>query len=165
MKRAALFVLGLSIAITHGQTALEQQSAVPVDTCAGQARPDAEVCAQRALFDHNWPAFLKWAQLAAKGGSYLAADWLAQEYRSPARGAAPTFRQDLIRAYMWFDIAAELHARTIRALPPSADPEHRETNSQEINYRDDIARQLTPEQIAQALRLEEAWRRTELKAE
>ena len=90
------------------QATQQEQRVVPTDICAGvqNAGPeDAASCAQDALWDHNWPAFLNWAQKAVAAGDYIPADWLGEEYESPGSGNE-VIKKDLVRAYMWYDIAA-----------------------------------------------------------
>jgi TPR repeat protein len=61
--------------------------------------------------------------------------------------------KDYMQAYKWYDIAAAIHAAEIDKLPPGAI----ESNQQEINYRDYVARQMTTTQIADAQKLAREW--------
>jgi len=157
-RAVTIAILAAIAPVASSQAPLESQGVHKIDVCEGQSPQSQEEltsCAQNALFDDNWPAFLKWAQRAAKAGDSTAAFWLALEYQDPGPTGAPTFHKNLVRAYMWYDIAAELHARKIRTLAvTSGTPE---TNELEINYRNAVGQDLTRVQIAAALRLESDW--------
>ena len=148
--------VALPIWPAKAQATLQEQRVVPTDICAGIPDADPLSCAQDALWDQNWPAFLEWAQKAVAAGDYLAADWLGEEYESPGSDNE-VIKKDLVRAYMWYDIAAQLHARQIQQMPPTSSPIGVEDNQAEINYRNGVAESLTPAQIAEALRSEKEW--------
>src|SRR5690242_6056470 len=97
-----MVVVTLPYRAGQAQATLQEQRVVPADICAGISGADASSCAQSALFNHNWPAFLKWAQKGAASGNHLPAFWLADVYET----GEDTISKDLVRAYMWYDIAA-----------------------------------------------------------
>ncbi len=148
MKYSKLAFLATALSMAQASTAFSQ--AAP-DTCAGDPDADAWSCAQDAMSNDDWPAFLKWAQKAASEGDYHAADRLGDVYES----GRPGISKDVVRAYMWYDIGAQLHAKKIRQL--SKAQTYAGDNRQEIRYRDDVGRHLTPDQIAEALQVEREW--------
>lgn len=143
------------------QTPLQQQQIVaPTDICEDDEE-DAGSCAQHSMERDNWPAFVKWAQRAARQGDYIVAYWLAGKYESGEREHAPGWggiEKDSMRAYIWYDIAAQLHARYIQTLPATSDNlRGPETNKAEILARDYVAKNLSDDRIAEALLLEKEW--------
>ena len=90
-----------------------------------------------------------WARAAAQEGDHLAAIWLGELYDAGHSG----FPDSAVQAYKWYDIAAALHGIEIDKLPPGSIG----SNQTEINYRDYVARQLTPAQIADAQRMSREW--------
>ncbi|WP_300783212.1 hypothetical protein [Enhydrobacter sp.] len=149
---AIFFILvGLSIQTASAQAGLQQQRVEQTDDCSG----DASSCAMDALWSHNGRAFLKWAQVAVAKGDHTPAYWLGEVFESGDKKM--NIQADIVRAYMWYDIAALLQAREIQKLPPATDPSFAQTNQQAINYRDGVAREMTAAQVNEALRLEKEW--------
>ena len=134
---------------------MQKQSVVPNDICADIPDPNPASCASDAMWDGNWPAFFKWAEKAAANGDSVTAMWLAEEYENPAKTSSAG--KNLVLAYMWYDIAAELKAREIRRKPAASNPTFADDNQMEINYRNSVGDQLTPSNIQRALDLEKAW--------
>jgi TPR repeat protein len=158
MKYSKLAFLATALSMAQASTAFsqaapQQQRVAPTDTCARIPDPDAADCAHDAMMDQNWPAFLKWAQKTAAEGDSIRAYWLGDVYESGENGLS----KDLVRAYMWYDIAAQLHDRQIQQMPAAQNPTDTEDNKQEINSRDAVGEHLTPAQKAEALRLEREW--------
>jgi hypothetical protein len=114
------------------------------DVCSGEPTPDPEECAGLDEMIGNWPAFQRWAELAARRGDWVGAQWLGGFYEEPPLNQH-VIRKDLVLAWAWFDIAATLHARK------------GEDNKREIDLRDEVGEHLSPTQKAQALRLEKDW--------
>ena len=143
----------LPVQMAQAQTGLQTQSIEQKDDCPGA--DVASSCASDAMWSNNGPKFLKWAQIAAAQGEYLPAYWLGGTYGSGSEKS--NIKRDLVRAYMWYDIAAFLQAREIQKLPPASNPGDRKTNQQAINYRDGVGRKMTAAEIDEALRLEKEW--------
>jgi uncharacterized protein len=71
------------------------------------------------------------------------------------RGGIPT---DYAEAYKWYDIAAALVGEKIDALPVAASHNGEKDNSDQLRYRDQVAKHMTSEQIAEAQRLAREWK-------
>src|SRR5258708_32324707 len=82
----------------------------------------------------NYVEALKWYRLAAETGNSHAQDNLGLMY---ANGHG--VQQDYVSAYMWLDVAAAL------------------SNGAPAENRDDVAKLMTPDQIAEARRLARGW--------
>jgi len=71
------------------------------------------------------------------------------------RGGAPT---DYTEAYKWYDIAAAIVGAKINELPVAASHSREKDNSDQLWYRDQVAKHMTSEQIAEAQRLAREWK-------
>jgi hypothetical protein len=150
LKHWLLLALLVSVASpAHAQTPLHKAPADTSNPCAGpEGTVDLAECGLEASRNENYSvARTAWSR-AAEGGDHVAAIWLAELYENGQGGD-----KDNVQAYKWYDIAAAIHAAEIDKLPPGAI----ESNQQEINYRDAIARKLTPDQIAEAQKLAREW--------
>ena len=83
---------------------------------------------------------LKWYQLAAEQGSGKAQSNLGLMYRK-GEGVA----QDNVLAHMWLNLAAS-------RLPPG------EERDKAVRNRDEVAEEMTPDQIVEAQRLARQWK-------
>jgi hypothetical protein len=90
----------------------------------------------------------------------MAALWLGNEYHRPWVDDH-IIPKNLVSAWAWYDIAAALKAREVAKLPPASSPQQARLNSNdtEIGYRDSVAKEMTPDQIAEALSLSQQWQR------
>jgi TPR repeat protein len=86
----------------------------------------------------------RWYHLAADQGDPQAQYNLGAFYVKEQAGSSP----DLVSAYMWFNLAASHFA--------ASDPRR----GTAISSRDFVARQLTPDEIAEAQRRARTWRRS-----
>jgi uncharacterized protein len=87
----------------------------------------------------DYPEAVKWYRLAADQGDALAQVDLGEMCLS-GHGVP----QDYVEAYMWFNLAAASDEDAVMALARAA--------------RDDVARVMTPEQIADAQTLSREWK-------
>ncbi len=83
---------------------------------------------------------VKWYRKAAEQGDATAQSRLGIMY-----GKGEGVPQDYVQAHMWFNLAAS-------QLPPGED------RDSAVGNRDDVARQMTPDQIAEAQRLARQWK-------
>jgi len=63
------------------------------------------------------------------------------------RGGIPT---DYAEAYKWYDIAAAIVGAKVDGLPVAASRNGAKDNSDQLWYRDQVAKHMTSEQIAEA---------------
>jgi len=153
MKFAVLvLVSGCCVSAALAQTPLKFQSVVKTDPCAAIDPGDLGSCGMESFGDKNYPSALKAWTLAAQHGDFQSARWLGEMYAN-GKGV----KQDYVRAYEWFDIAAALHARTIAREPPAPDSGARDSNQDEINHRNAAAKKLKADQIKQAEDLSRKW--------
>ena len=101
----------------------------------------------------NYVIAMKWWRRAAERGSAAAQIKLAHLYEG--RGGIPT---DYTQAYKWYDIAAAIAGAKIDALPVAASHNGEKDNSDQLWYRDQVAKHMTSEQIAEAQRLAREWK-------
>jgi TPR repeat protein len=150
LKRSLL--LALIIGVTSPAFAQTPLRKAPVDTsnpCVGVESADGLAsCGMVAFNNHNYPVARSAWSSAAGRGHHLAAIWLAGSYADGDGG-----EKDNVQAYKWYDIAAAIHGAEIDKLPPGT----KEDNQQEINYREGVARKLTPDQITDAQKLAHEW--------
>ena len=71
------------------------------------------------------------------------------------RGGIPA---DYTQAYKWYDIAAAIIGAKIDALPVAASHNGEKDNSDQLWYRDQVAKHMTAAQIAEAQRLAREWK-------
>jgi TPR repeat protein len=89
----------------------------------------------------------KWYRLAAEQGHALAQGNLGALY-----GNGQGVPQEYVQAHMWFSLAAS-------SLPPGED------HVRAVQYRDLVAKRMTPAQIAEAQKLAREWKPREEKSE
>jgi hypothetical protein len=129
-----------------GQTTLHTAPALQSEPCTNEG--DLADCGLRAEQNKDYEiARSAWSRAAEKG-DHIAAFWLAGMYQD-----GHLSDDGYVQAYKWYDIAAALHGIEIDKLPPGSDQD----NKVDINYRDDVARHLTPAQIADAQRMSREW--------
>jgi hypothetical protein len=150
LKRALVLALLIcAISPAQAQTPLHKAPADTSNPCSGpEGTVDLAECGMEASRNQNYSvARTAWSR-AAEGGDHLAAIWLAELHENGHGG-----EKDYVEAYKWYDIAAAIHAAEIDKFPPGAI----ESNQQELNYRDYVARRLTTTQIADAQKLAREW--------
>jgi TPR repeat protein len=98
-------------------------------------------------------ARMKWWRRAANRGNAAAQMKLAGLYEG--RGGIPA---DYTQAYKWYDIAAAIIGAKIDALPVAASHNGEKDNSDQLWYRDQVAKHMTAAQIAEAQRLAREWK-------
>jgi TPR repeat protein len=113
-----------------------------------------EICGDSARLSGNYVIAMKWYRRAADRGNTSAQMKLAYIY-GEGRGGIPT---DYAEAYKWYDIAAALVGEKIDALPVAASHNGEKDNSDQLRYRDQVAKHMTFEQIAEAQRLAREWK-------
>jgi Sel1 repeat len=112
-----------------------------------------EICGDSARLSGNYFIAMKWWRRAADRGNASAQMKLAHLYEG--RGGIPT---DYTQAYKWYDIAAAIVGTKIDGLPVAASPNEEKDNSDQLWYRDQVAKHMTSEQIAEAQRLAREWK-------
>ena len=112
-----------------------------------------ETCGDSARLSGNYVIAMKWWRRAADRGNAAAQMKLAGLYEG--RGGIPT---DYTQAYKWYDIAAAIIGAKIDALPVAASHNGEKDNSDQLWYRDQVAKHMTAEQIAEAQRLAREWK-------
>ena len=65
---------------------------------------------------------------------------------------------DYTQAYKWYDIAAAVVGAKIDRLPVAASHNGEKDNSDQLWHRDQVAKRMTSEQIAEAQRLAREWK-------
>ena len=113
-----------------------------------------EICGDSARLNGNYVVAMKWWRRAADRGNTSAQMKLAYVY-GEGRGGAP---RDYTEAYKWYDIAAAIVGAKIDELPVTASHNGEKDNSDQLWYRDQVAKHMTPEQIAEAQRLAREWK-------
>jgi hypothetical protein len=149
---ASIIVAGCSASLAFAQTPLRLQPVVKTDPCAAVDTADLGSCGMESFGDKNYPSAVKAWTLGAQHGDYQAARWLGEMY---ANGNG--VKQDYLHAYEWFDIAAALHARVIAREAPVPDSGARDSNQDEINQRNIVAKKLKADRIKQAQQLSSQW--------
>jgi hypothetical protein len=135
------------------QTPGVQQRFDSRDPCSG-SKPimSAHDCMDAAYERGDKDAWLKWAAIiVAQEGNWILAGYIAVEY-SDNRG-------DWFHAWIWYDIRAAVHGHEIAQMPPATSASSIENNAADLSYRDDAAKHLTTEQIAQAAAISRQWLR------
>jgi TPR repeat protein len=113
-----------------------------------------EICGDSARLSGNYVIAMKWWHRAADRGNASAQMKLAYFY-GEGRGGTPA---DYTQAYKWYDIAASIVGAKIDRLPVAASHNAEKDNSDQLWYRDQVAKHMTPEQIAEAQRLAREWK-------
>jgi uncharacterized protein len=113
-----------------------------------------EICGDSARLSGNYVIAMKWWRRAADRGNPSAQMKLAY-FLGEGRGGTPT---DYTQAYKWYDIAASIVGAKIDGLPVAASHNGEKDNSDQLWYRDQVAKHMTPEQIAEAQRLAREWK-------
>ena len=113
-----------------------------------------EICGDSARLSGNYVIAMKWWRRAADRGNPSAQMKLAY-FLGEGRGGTPT---DYTQAYKWYDIAASIVGAKIDRLPVAASHNGEKDNSDQLWYRDQVARHMTPEQIAEAQKLAREWK-------
>jgi len=149
-----ILLLACCASASFAQTALRVQPVAPKDPCAAIDPEDLGSCGMESLGDKNYESARKAWMLAAQRGDYQSARWLAEMYAEGEGG-----KKDYLQAYEWFDIAAALHARAIAREAPAPDPSVRDSNQDEINHRNIVAKNLNATQIKQAQQLSLNWQK------
>jgi TPR repeat protein len=168
--------LFLGLDASHAQTSLHQQRVdeqIDETSCAsanwlsraaqlaestqsdvrGAVSSAIEVCGDSARLSGNYVIAMKWWRRAADRGNAAAQMKLAGLYEG--RGGIPT---DYTQAYKWYDIAAAIIGAKIDALPIAASHNGEKNNSDQLWYRDQVAKHMTAAQIAEAQRLAREWK-------
>ncbi len=162
MKKYLAIIMACSPLLALAQTPLHRQTKDNRDYCAGG--DPATMSAYEMLKcargngnsgTPNYAAALKWYTLAANYGELSAQTWLGFIYQNDSYGRDYGVPMDLVQAYKWYDIAAATHGVCIDRLPPGTS---RANNQREINYREDVAKQMKPEQIGEAQQLARQWK-------
>ena len=104
-----------------------------------------EYCGDSARLSGNVIA-MKWWRRAADRGTANAQMKLAYLYQE-GRAGIPT---DYTQAYKWYDIAAAIVGAKIDELPVAASHNGEKDNSNQLWYREQVAKHMTSEQIAEA---------------
>jgi TPR repeat protein len=112
-----------------------------------------ETCGDGARLSGNYVIAMKWWRRAADRGNVAAQMKLAGLYEG--RGGIPA---DYTQAYKWYDIAAAIIGAKIDALPVAASHNGEKDNSDQLWYRDQVAKHMTAAQIAEAQRLAREWK-------
>ena len=97
---------------------------------------------------------MKWWRRAADRGNTSAQTKPAYVY-GEGRGGTPA---DYTEAYKWYDIAAAIVGAKMDELPVAASHNGEKDNSDQLWYRDQVAKHMTSEQIAEAQRLAREWK-------
>ena len=113
-----------------------------------------EVCGDSARLGGNYVIAMKWWRRAAVRGNTSAQMKLAYLY-GDGRGGVPI---DYTEAYKWYDIAAAIVGARVDGLPVAASHKGEKDNSDQLWYRDQVAKHMTSEQIAEAQRLAREWK-------
>ena len=111
-----------------------------------------EICGDSARLSGNYVIAMKWWHRAADRGNASAQMKLAYFY-GEGRGGTPADY-----TYKWYDIAASIVGAKIDGLPVAASHNGEKDNSDQLWYRDQVAKHMTPEQIAEAQRLAREWK-------
>ena len=102
-----------------------------------------EVCGDSARLSGNYVIAMKWWRRAAERGNTSAQMKLAYLY-GDGRGGTAT---DYTEAYKWYDIAAAIVGAKVDGLPVAASRNGAKDNSDQLWYRDQVAKHMTSEQI------------------
>jgi TPR repeat protein len=113
-----------------------------------------EYCGDSARLSGNYVIAMKWWRRAADRGTTAAQMKLAYLYQE-GRAGIPT---DYTQAYKWYDIAAAIVGAKIDELPVAASHNGEKDNSNQLWYREQVAKHMTSEQIAEAQRLAREWK-------
>ncbi|HEY3637610.1 MAG TPA: hypothetical protein VGK90_05605 [Rhizomicrobium sp.] len=151
----AVALLSCCAGVASAQTTLRLQAVAKDDPCASSETEDLGSCGIEALGDANYAAARHAWLRASQRGDYQAALWLGEMYAG-GKGV----KKDYLQAYVWFDIAAALHARAIAREQPSGDPEWRDSNQGEIDHRNVAAKKMKLAQIKQAQQLSRNWQKS-----
>jgi hypothetical protein len=112
-----------------------------------------EICGDSARLSGNYVVAMKWWRRAADRGNAAAQMKVAGLYEG--RGGVAT---DYTQAYKWYDIAAAIVGAKIDGLPIATSHTGEKDNSDQLWYRDQVAKHMTSEQIAEAQRLAREWK-------
>jgi TPR repeat protein len=153
MKFAVLLLLtGCCASAAVAQAPLAFQPVVATDPCAAIDPGDLSSCGMESYGDKNYASALKAWSLAAQHGEYQAARWVGEMYAG-GKGV----KQNDVQAYEWFDIAAALHARRIAKEGPAPSSGVRDSNQDEIDRRNAVAKKMKPNQVKEAQELSRKW--------
>jgi Sel1 repeat len=150
MKMYLAIIIACSSLLAQAQTPLHTQTK-DRDYCAGDD-PDTKSAYEMLQCARgngnsgtpNYAAALKWYTLAADYGELFAQTWLGFIYQNESYARDYGIPPDLVQAYKWYDIAAATNEVCTDRLPLGA---NRENNHREMNYREEVAKQMKPEQI------------------
>jgi TPR repeat protein len=113
-----------------------------------------EACGDSARLSGNYVIAMKWWLSAADRGNASAQMKAAYLYEEGRGGIAVDYTQ----AYKWYDIAAAVVGAKIDRLPVAASHNGEKDNSDQLWHRDQVAKRMTSEQIAEAQRLAREWK-------
>jgi hypothetical protein len=113
-----------------------------------------EICGDSARLSGNYVIAMKWWRGSADRGKAAAQMKLADLYQE-GRGGIP---RDYTQAYKWYDVAAAVVGAKIDRLPVAATHNGEKDNSDQLWYREQVAKHMTSEQIAEAQRLAREWK-------
>jgi uncharacterized protein len=94
-----------------------------------------------------------WHRAADRGNA--SAQMKPAYFYGEGRGGTPA---DYTQAYKWYDIATSIVGAKIDELPVAASHNGEKDNSDQLWYRDQVAKHMTPEQIAEAQKLAREWK-------
>ena len=112
-----------------------------------------EACGDSARLSGNYVIAIVVAQSRDRGNA-SAQMKAAYLYEEGLGGTAVDYTQ----AYKWYDIAAAVVGAKIDQLPVAATHNGEKDNSDQLWYRDQVAKRMTSEQIAEAQRLAREWK-------
>jgi TPR repeat protein len=154
--------LSLGLDAAHAQTSLHKQRVdeqIDETSCASANwLPRTAQLAESSQSDIREAVSIviamKWWRRAAERGNTSAQMKLAYLY-GDGRGGTAT---DYTEAYKWYDIAAAIVGAKVDGLPVAASRNGAKDNSDQLWYRDQVAKHMTSEQIAEAQRLAREWK-------
>lgn len=99
--------------------------------------------------------------MAAERGNWFAQQNLAKAYGDEAHFWGHDHLPNYTLSYKWYDISAEVHGECIDRMPPAkgdvAQSSSPETNSWQVQQRDEIAEKMTPHEIEVAQAQSRDW--------
>src|SRR6185437_3004308 len=113
-----------------------------------------ETCGDSARLSGNYVIAMKWWLSAADKGNASAQMKAAYLYEEGSGGTPVDYTQP----YKWYDIAAAVVGAKIDRLPVAASHNGEKDNSDQLWHRDQVAKRMTSEQIAEAQRLAREWK-------
>lgn len=104
---------------------------------------------------------IKWLTMAAERGNWFAQQELAKSYGDQAWFWGHDHLPNYTLSYKWYDISEEVHGECIDRMPPAkgdvAQSPSPESNYWQVQWRDDIAKKMTPHEIEVAQAQSRDW--------